>query len=308
MEPDVRAAGHLGLHHRGLREDQRPARRRIARVVLRVRQVRSRLPRRPGRRLRPQEDPPPGPDGRRPPERPQPVAVHDLHELPPGLPEGSRHDQDHAGGAGGGRRRRATSRPNCRTCSRRRSATATAWGRTPASATPGRRRPACRCGSCRPADPGPVDVLVWVEDYWSYHPRGQEAARAFARVATALGVDWAIVGPEEKTVADSQRLAGEKGLFEAMMEDVVATLGKYQFNRIVTPDPARLQRLHQGVPEVRARVRGAALHAAAGAAHGPGQLRQRGQPRRHVPRPLLPRPPRRGVRRAPRAPQVDPRV
>jgi Fe-S oxidoreductase len=87
------------------------------------------------------------------------------------------------------------------------------------------------------SDPGPVDVLVWVEDYWSYHPRGQEAARAFARVATALGVDWAIVGPEEKTTADSQRLAGEKGLFEAMMEDVVATLGKYQFNRIVTPDP-----------------------------------------------------------------------
>jgi Fe-S oxidoreductase len=87
------------------------------------------------------------------------------------------------------------------------------------------------------SDPGPVDVLVWVEDYWSYHPRGQDAARAFARVATALGIDWAIVGPEEKTVADSQRLAGEKGLFEAMMEDVVATLSKYQFNRIVTPDP-----------------------------------------------------------------------
>jgi Fe-S oxidoreductase len=87
------------------------------------------------------------------------------------------------------------------------------------------------------SDPGPVDVLVWVEDYWSYHPRGQEAAQAFARVATALGVDWAIVGPEEKTVADSQRLAGENGLFEAMMEDVVATLSKYQFNRIVTPDP-----------------------------------------------------------------------
>ena len=87
------------------------------------------------------------------------------------------------------------------------------------------------------SDPGPVDVLVWVEDYWSYHPRGQQAAQAFARVATALGIDWAIVGPEEKTVADSQRLAGEKGLFEAMMEDVTATLAKYQFNRIVTPDP-----------------------------------------------------------------------
>src|SRR5256714_1441528 len=91
------------------------------------------------------------------------------------------------------------------------------------------------CGKCVPVCP--VDVLVWVEDYWSYHPRGQEAARAFARVATALGIDWAIVGPEEKTVGDSQRLAGEKGLFEALMEDVVAVLSKYQFNRIVTPDP-----------------------------------------------------------------------
>lgn len=87
------------------------------------------------------------------------------------------------------------------------------------------------------SDPGPVDVLVWVEDYWSYHPRGQQAAQAFARVATALGIDWAIVGPEEKTVGDSQRLAGEKGLFEALMEDVVAVLSRYEFNRIVTPDP-----------------------------------------------------------------------
>ncbi len=88
-----------------------------------------------------------------------------------------------------------------------------------------------------PSDPRPVDVLLYVEDYWSYHPRGQQAAQAFARVLDALGVDWAILGPEEKTIGDSQRLAGEKGLFEALMEDVVATLGKYEFNRIVIPDP-----------------------------------------------------------------------
>ena len=87
------------------------------------------------------------------------------------------------------------------------------------------------------SDPGPVDVLWWVEDYWSYHPRGQQAAQAFARVLTALGVDFAIAGADEKTVGDSQRLAGEKGLFEALMDDVVAVLGRYEFNRIVTPDP-----------------------------------------------------------------------
>ena len=33
-----------------------------------------------------------------------------------------------------------------------------------------------------PKDPAPVDVLFYVEDYWSYHPRGQEAAQAFARI------------------------------------------------------------------------------------------------------------------------------
>jgi Fe-S oxidoreductase len=98
-------------------------------------------------------------------------------------------------------------------------------------------------------DPGPVDVLFYVEDYWSYHPRGQEAARAFARIANALGVDWAILGAEEKTIGDSQRLAGEKGLFESLLEDVVATLDKYQFERIVTPDPHGYNALRNVYPE-----------------------------------------------------------
>lgn len=88
-----------------------------------------------------------------------------------------------------------------------------------------------------PDDPAAVDVLMIVEDYWSYHPRGHDAARAFAAIANALGIDWAILGAEEKTIGDSQRLAGEKGLFESLMEDMVATLSAYQFTRIVTPDP-----------------------------------------------------------------------
>ena len=86
-------------------------------------------------------------------------------------------------------------------------------------------------------DPGPVDVLFYVEDYWSYHPRGQQAAQAFVRILDALGVDFAILGAEEKTVGDSQRLAGEKGLFDALVDDVVAILDQYEFKQIVTPDP-----------------------------------------------------------------------
>ncbi len=99
------------------------------------------------------------------------------------------------------------------------------------------------------SDPGPVDVLLYVEDYWSYHPRGQDAARACARILHALGVDWAILGPEERTLGDSQRLAGEAGLFEALMEHVAATLAKYEFRRIVTPDPHGLNALLNEYPK-----------------------------------------------------------
>jgi Fe-S oxidoreductase len=100
-----------------------------------------------------------------------------------------------------------------------------------------------------PSDPGPVDVLFYVEDYWSYHPRGQEAARAFARILAALDVDYGILGAEEKTLGDSQRLAGEKGLFESLMDDVVATLANYEFNRIVTPDPHGFNALVKEYPK-----------------------------------------------------------
>jgi Fe-S oxidoreductase len=100
-----------------------------------------------------------------------------------------------------------------------------------------------------PKDSAPVDVLFYVEDYWSYHPRGQEAAQAFARVMHALGVDFAILGAEEKTLGDSQRLAGERGLFESLMDDVTATLAKYEFNRIVTPDPHGFNALVKEYPK-----------------------------------------------------------
>ncbi|MHB1526665.1 MAG: (Fe-S)-binding protein [Candidatus Dormibacteria bacterium] len=82
-----------------------------------------------------------------------------------------------------------------------------------------------------------VEVLFFTECYWSYHPRGIEAAQAMARIMAALGADWAILGTEERCVADSQRLAGESGVFEEAATANIAALGRYQFTRLVTPDP-----------------------------------------------------------------------
>ncbi len=83
----------------------------------------------------------------------------------------------------------------------------------------------------------PVDVLWFVGDYASYHPRVQSATKALARVLNALGVDFGILGPDESSDGDSQRLAGERGLFEMLAEKNGKVFGKYQFNQIVTTDP-----------------------------------------------------------------------
>lgn len=83
-------------------------------------------------------------------------------------------------------------------------------------------------------DRRPVDVLWFVECYTAYHPRGHDNCRATARLLSALGVDFAILGNEEKCAGECARLAGETGLFEKLTDDNLKVFGKYEFARIVT--------------------------------------------------------------------------
>jgi len=83
-------------------------------------------------------------------------------------------------------------------------------------------------------DPRPADVLWFVECYTSYHPRGQDNSRATARLFHALGIDFAILGNEEKCAGECARLLGEAGLFDTLTDYNKVLLQKYRFNRIVT--------------------------------------------------------------------------
>ncbi len=83
----------------------------------------------------------------------------------------------------------------------------------------------------------PVDVLWFVECYPAYHPRGQDASVALARILHSLGVDFGILGNEEKCSGDSQRMAGEAGLFEMLAEDNIKVLSKYEFKTLMVTDP-----------------------------------------------------------------------
>jgi Fe-S oxidoreductase len=83
----------------------------------------------------------------------------------------------------------------------------------------------------------PVDVLWFVGDYPSYHPRVQLVTKALAKIFHHLGVDFGILGPEENSDGDSQRLAGERGLFEMLAEKNGKVFERYEFNEIITTDP-----------------------------------------------------------------------
>ena len=96
----------------------------------------------------------------------------------------------------------------------------------------------------------PVDVLWFVGDYSSYHPRVQSATKALARILNALGVDFGILGPDESSDGDSQRLAGERGLFEILAEKNGKAFSKYQFTKIITTDPHAYNAIKNEYPQL----------------------------------------------------------
>ena len=96
----------------------------------------------------------------------------------------------------------------------------------------------------------PVDVLWFVGDYASYHPRVQKTTKAFARLLNKLGIDFGILGPEENSDGDSQRLAGERGLFEMLAEKNGKAFGNYEFKEIITTDPHAYNAIKNEYPKL----------------------------------------------------------
>ncbi len=82
----------------------------------------------------------------------------------------------------------------------------------------------------------PVDVLWFVECYTAFYPRGIDNSRATAKLFNALGIDFAILGNEEKCAGDCGQLTWESGLFETLTDYNMEIFKKYDFNRIVTGD------------------------------------------------------------------------
>jgi Fe-S oxidoreductase len=81
-----------------------------------------------------------------------------------------------------------------------------------------------------------TDVLFWVGD-GAFDMRNQRTLRAFVKVLKAAGVDFAVLGLEERDSGDVARRLGDEATFQMLARRNIHTLNKYRFQRIVTCDP-----------------------------------------------------------------------
>jgi Fe-S oxidoreductase len=84
----------------------------------------------------------------------------------------------------------------------------------------------------QPGDPAP-EYLFWVGCAGAFDERVREATRSIARLLTATGTDFAVLGPRERCTGDPARRMGHEYLFTMLAEQNVATLGEAGVTKIV---------------------------------------------------------------------------
>jgi Fe-S oxidoreductase/nitrate reductase gamma subunit len=79
-----------------------------------------------------------------------------------------------------------------------------------------------------------ADYLFWVGCAGAFDERAQKVTRAITTVLSRAGVDYAILGDEESCTGDAARRIGDELQFTTCAQRVIETLGRYEFQAIVT--------------------------------------------------------------------------
>ncbi len=82
-----------------------------------------------------------------------------------------------------------------------------------------------------------AEWLYWVGCAPSFDDRSRKIARATAELLLEAGVDFAILGPEERCTGDPARRAGNEYLFQMMAQMNIEVMNGYHVTKIVTTCP-----------------------------------------------------------------------
>lgn len=98
------------------------------------------------------------------------------------------------------------------------------------------------------ADTGEADVLLWIGE-GGFTRRNQTTLRALIRLLRTAGVDFAVLGREERDCGDTARRVGDELTFQRLARANIDTLAQYRFKTILTADPHVLQSIGQEYPQ-----------------------------------------------------------
>jgi Fe-S oxidoreductase/electron transfer flavoprotein alpha/beta subunit/MFS family permease len=93
-----------------------------------------------------------------------------------------------------------------------------------------------------------TQTLWYVGDFASFDPRNQQVSRTMARLLKAAKVDFGILYEGEKTAGNDVRRIGEEGLFEALVEENMASIAAAGCEEIITTDPHTFNTLKNEYP------------------------------------------------------------
>jgi Fe-S oxidoreductase len=91
------------------------------------------------------------------------------------------------------------------------------------------------------ADKKEFDILYWVGCAGSFDARYRNVSRSVAGLLNKAGINYAVLGTEEKCNGDSARRLGNEFLAQTMIKENVETLKKYNFKKILVSCPHCLQ-------------------------------------------------------------------
>lgn len=98
------------------------------------------------------------------------------------------------------------------------------------------------------SDESDVEYLYWVGCAGSLDDRAKKVTAAVVKILKAAGVNFAILGTEEKCCGDFIRRAGNEYLYQSMAMENVETLNGYGVKKIITACPHCLNTLKNEYP------------------------------------------------------------
>lgn len=94
------------------------------------------------------------------------------------------------------------------------------------------------------------EVLFWVGCAGSYDDRYKRVTKAFVKILHKVGVQFAVLGPEETCTGDPARRAGNEFLFQMQAASNIEVLNGYNIKKIVTACPHCFNTIKNEYPEL----------------------------------------------------------